>query len=253
MKKRRFRIKGGKYGGELTIGKISLEFYNYWKERDEYDLINFILSQQDFSESPQLNGEWYEVDDIEHIFGCYGGRDLFKNRSADSIFRVFEIPIDGSDNNRFDSDCLNIKPGHLYYREAYHHNNVAEDSTYFNNPDRYDENDYSPILIVHTEEKGDFGSWFVETDENGFNPKNLFVSTVETNFGVIIENVWYGKEKLKNDGMRSTDGQSTRAEVGSFGIALHKEQSCKELYTDKYLETYWLELPESENFGELLS
>ena len=242
MKKRRFRIKGGKYGGELTIGKISLEFYNYWKERDEYDLINFILNQQDFSESPPLNGEWYEVDDIEHIFGCY----------ADSVFRVFEIPIDGSDNNRFDSDCLNIKPGRLYYREAYHDNNVAEDSTYFNNPDRYDENDYSPILIVHTEEKGDFGSWFVETDENGFNPKNLLVSTVETNFGVIIENVWYGKEKLKNDGMRSTDGQSTRAEVGSFNIAQHKEYDSKELYTDKYLEEYWFEWPEHV-FGELLS
>jgi hypothetical protein len=83
---------------------------------------------------------------------------------------------------------------------------VAENSTYFNNPDRYDENNYSPILIVHTEAKGDFGSWFVETDENGFNPKNLLVSTVETKFDVIVENVWYGKEKLKNDGMRSTDG-----------------------------------------------
>ena len=43
---------------------------------------------------------------------------------------------------------------------------MAENSTYFNNPDGYDENNYYPILIVHTEAKGDFGSWFVETDEN---------------------------------------------------------------------------------------
>ena len=129
---------------------------------------------------------------------------------------------------------------------------MAENSTYFNNPDGYDENNYSPILIVHTEEKGDFGSWFVETDENGFNPKNLLVSTLETKFGVIVENVWYGKEKLKNDGMRSADGQSTRAEVGCFDLTQHKGYYSKELYTDKYLEEYWLEWPEYI-FGELLS
>jgi hypothetical protein len=52
--------------------------------------------------------------------------------------------------------------------------------------------------------------------------------------------------------MRSTDGQSTRAEVGCFDLAQHKGYSSKELYTDKYLEEYWLEWPKYI-FGELLS
>ena len=225
MKKRRFRIEGGKYGGELTIGKISPEFFDYWKEKDEGDLIDFIVNQEDYPESPQLDGEWYEVDDIEHVYGCY----------ADAIFHVTEVPIDGSDDDRFDSDCLNIEPDWLYGREAYHDNDLTEQN---------DENNFSAILIVHTGEKGDLGSWFVETDENGFNPKKLLVSVLETNFGEIIEDVWYGKEKLENDGMHGTDGKSTRAEVG--WIDLKRGHDNKNVYTDKYLEEegYWADWEE---------
>ncbi|MDA9808787.1 hypothetical protein N9C59_00565 [Flavobacteriales bacterium] len=43
---------------------------------------------------------------------------------------------------------------------------MAENSTYFNNPDGYDENNYSPILIVHTEEKGDFGTLVYQNAQN---------------------------------------------------------------------------------------
>ena len=40
MPKRKFLVDTGRYGGELSIGKVDKEFVEYWRGKDEADLID---------------------------------------------------------------------------------------------------------------------------------------------------------------------------------------------------------------------
>ena len=89
-------------------------------------------------------------------------------------------------------------------------------------------------MLFHNIDKGDFGSWFIGTDENGFDSSKLSYSQVETELGAFIERVWYDKEELtKYDENASSSPKDTTSTVGWLNM---KYRDSAEKYTDEYID-----------------
>ena len=83
MAKRKFRIEGGNYGGELVIGEVSNEFVAKAITLDQSDLVDAVLQSDDWTGEdldeneehpdpealPKPTEDYYmwECDDIEHL------------------------------------------------------------------------------------------------------------------------------------------------------------------------------------------
>ena len=214
MAKFRYRIEGGRYGGECAIGSVSEEFVNYWAPKIEEDgaYEEFIphvlaLSEWDddddldpnspsiFEDSNEIEG-WYAVDDLEHINAAY----------ADGGFSVYSVPTDGSDDYSFeDEDWVECDGYWLKGREGGYISTDYEGET----PEGC-----TPVMVFMSSEKGQFGVWFVDSDEP-FDPKKLVMSVNETHMGEFVEDVWYDKELLDADfDYCDTMGKSYEAAVG---------------------------------------
>ena len=101
---------------------------------------------------------------------------------------------------------------------------------------------YSPVLLVHTSEKGNFGCVFVETlNGDNFEPEKFSYGVCENNYSEFIDKCFYVKKSLEIDTDFSDSSSSSsgdHAMVGYLDTTYHKP---KEYYTDEYLEKekYW--------------
>ena len=90
MAKYRYRIDGGRYGGECAVGTVSEDFAQYWTPKIEEDgahscgSLTHVLALSEWdddvgldSDSPDIFEDgneipgWYEVDDKEHINAAF--------------------------------------------------------------------------------------------------------------------------------------------------------------------------------------
>jgi len=232
MNTRKFRVCGKRYGGELTIGIVSADFVRYWKDKDESDLINHItgLEWQDDdvdTESPYIfddkdivfNG-CCEIDDILHIIGYY----------SDCNFFVSEI-TGKTDDWEYDENEKEFEPYILLGREYY--SDVEEPI------DPPDDSDYVPVLVWFSSEKGNFGTWFVETDGEDFDASKFDVSIIETNLAEIIDCAWYDKKELEtNYDAADSMGKGYYAQVGWMN---QKWIDHWENYSEEMLNDFWKE------------
>ena len=106
MAKYRYRIEGGRYGGELAVGSVTNQFVEYWapiiEEEGAYEsFIPHVLALSEWDDDEDLNRDapaifedsnelegWYACDDIEHINNAY----------ADGGFYISSVPTDESDD-----------------------------------------------------------------------------------------------------------------------------------------------------------
>lgn len=64
-------IRIGGYGGEYTIGTLTQEQANYWREKDDDELYQHITDREEFDgDSEHYIGLWHDVDNVIHVFGC---------------------------------------------------------------------------------------------------------------------------------------------------------------------------------------
>jgi hypothetical protein len=227
--KRRFRIEGGRYGGETTVGTVSEEFVEHCAGMDQDELVEYVLSCDEWNEEERddsLPGlettAWYETDDFEHLNHCY----------SDSEWTVYEVPADGSDDGSWDNVVWEGEARHLYGRECYHTDANEEEK-----PE--DMEGIVPILAFHSSEKGSFASYFLDLEGEEFDPEKLAFSTVEMNLAEIVENVYYNKQDLEaNYDWNDTTGKAYYASVGYMNTKWH---DSADQYTDEYLEEngYW--------------
>jgi len=207
--KRRFRIDTGAYGGELVVGTVDEEFVKHFVEEGEGELIDHLHSlewDEDVNKDLPKPFEdfycWNETDDIEHCNGPY----------SDTEWYWTEVPADESDDWNDDVDGKEFKPWHLYDRETYHDDN----------DEAKEKHKVTPVLVYHTGEKGGFGSWFVETEGEDFDPLQVSYSTVATNVAEIVEDVWYSKEQLDhNMDWCDTRGKGDDVKVGWMNVDWH--------------------------------
>lgn len=246
MLMRKFVVRGGRYGGELTIGRVSKEFVEYWspkvEEDGDGDLINHVVNL-DYDDADEIDPNsppiffsgnvddvvvedtaWYNIDDIEHLNAYY----------ADSGFYVTELDSEDQEIG----DEVEVKPITLYGREAYNDTAMPEPTEYLSQEDI---DNYIPVLVFHSGEKGSFGQWIIET-ENDFDPYKLTFSIVETNLGEFVERVWYDKQELDCDfDWCDSMGKGYYAQVGYMNPKWH---DSADKYTEEYLEDngFWDDL-----------
>ena len=218
-KKRKFKITVNEFraeGGELVIGTVSVEFVEYWQERNENELIEHLESIADGEEgdanSPPMregkNFPWNECEDVEHTLSPY-------IPSSENGFKVEEINATG--------DVINEKQvtdAVIVYGRERHIDQINMDEE---NPD----NDVS-LLISLRGERGlnETNSWLVETDGEDFNPKKLAYGVLETSVGEFLDSVFYDKKELVVDDEGGTQGTSHRvALVGVTSSSWIKEES----------------------------
>jgi len=223
MAKFRYRIEAGNYGGELTIGEVSADFVEYWKHEEQEDLIDQVVSFDDYSDDPEdaledpdappmLDSYWHDIDDLEHQNGCY----------ADGSWTITPVPADGSDDWAYD-DSFEVEPTHMYSRECYSSDEIDEEY----------EDQTVPVLAFHSSEKGSFACWFLDTDEE-FDAEKLRFGSCESDLADLVETVYYGKEELEsNYDYNDTTGKAYYARVGYVNRKWHDQLSY---YTVEQLE-----------------
>jgi len=240
MAKFKYRIEGGRYGGELAVGSVTDDFVKYWAPiiEDEGTYETFIphvlcLSEWDddedidkdspaiFEDTNEIEG-WYGVDDLEHINAAY----------ADGGFFVSNI-TDEKDEYAYDENELEVEGHCLKGREGAYISTDTEGET----PEGC-----TPVMLFHSAEKGGFASWFVESNEP-FDPDKLVYSIVETYLGEFIEDVWYDKTLLEaNYDFNDTTGKSYEAAVGWITDKWRDEYKDPE---EEDLSEYWEEHEEN--------
>jgi hypothetical protein len=138
------------------------------------------------SNSPSLPYvDWFENDDIEHLFGSYADSWIFVNDENQ------ENPIQIAEQT-----CL-------LDREHYMETEIPEE----------EKEDYIPVLMVHSHEKGCFGGCEIETDN--FDLNKLWFYILQSNACDIVTKILYdGKEIEFNDEDLCTDGKSMNVSVG---------------------------------------
>lgn len=224
MAKFRYRIEAGNYGGELCVGEVPAEFVEYWKHEEQEDLIDAVISFDDYSDDepedalkdpdapPMLDSYWHDIDDLEHQNGCY----------SDGSWSITPVPTDGSDDWAYE-DSFEVEPTHMYSRECYSSDEIDEEY----------EDQTVPVLAFHSSEKGSFACWFLDTDEP-FDAEKLRFGSCESDLADLVETVYYGKEELEsNYDYNDTTGKAYYAHVGYVNKKWHDQLGY---YTPEQLE-----------------
>ena len=243
MAKYRYRIEGGRYGGEAVLGTVNPAFASYYADKQD-EVVDAVLEAEDIDMSeeeqsdvlldpegipyPAIPGEdfyMWENDDLEHINSAY----------ADGGFTVYEVPTDGSDDYDYDKEVYDGEAILVYGREGGYFSD--EEPELVNEKDE-DGNKYVPVLMFHSSEKGSFGAYFVDTDEP-FDEFKLGYGIVETNLAEFIDAVYYDKEEIDCDyDYNDTTGKSYDAQVGWLNIKWHDSMENIEKNMEEYWEEY---------------
>lgn len=231
MSKRLFRIDGSRWGGEFVVGKVTEEFVDYWYDRED-ELCEHVwgLEFGDDEEgvdpdSPPIIEDmenynaWYELDDFEHNSNCIIGDEF-------TVTEVTGKTPDDMEAWEYSEDHVEFLPNHLYSREIY-----------FEAKDDVPEKERIPAIIFHSSEKGSFGSWFVETNGEDFDPSKVAVVVMETEMGEFIEELYYDKQSIEcNYDYCDSRGKGTFAKVGYMNKSYYDSQ---DKITEKFLKEAW--------------
>ena len=248
MAKYRYRIEGGRYGGELVFGEVNPAFASHYAGSDEQELIDAVLEADqmgwgsdeepddalldpDVPPSPGVDGEYFnmwENDGFEHLNSPY----------SDGGFIVYEVPADGSDDWDHEKEVYEGEAIFVYGREGAL---FGSDEPEVINEEDEKGNKYVPVLAFHSSEKGSFACWFVDTDEP-FDEFKLGYGVVETNLCELVDAVYYNKEELEaNYDYNDTTGKSYGADVGWLNIKWHDSQEN----IAENMEEYWQEFDDN--------
>jgi len=216
-----FRLHGQRYGGELTIGKVSQKFYDHFKDKDPHDLQEKAFDYDNEMGPSFLNEDdeiyWHDIDDIEHMSGCW----------IDCELRVVEInendeEIDDTEFYMDLDDCLQV-----YSRECYLDTHLDT------------EEEGEPAVTYFSAEKGEF--WYADVKCEEFNPSKVMFGGVETDLANLVESIAYNGKELEMiyDDYSST-GKGFEAKLGMYNPKWHEqidsydiETVIKEEYADE--------------------
>ena len=223
------------------VGNVSVDFSQYWKSKQE-DLVSYLISDgEDGDEegnSPPLSLDsqgdpvqmpWNEIDNLEHTYGPY----------ADSSFHFVEIKLatgasfgelgpewtDGRDHPHNEAMFEKVgeeKEGE-YFQRVYSREAYSVTPTYLKRLNKQPE---EAILTCLSQEKGDFGSLFVTTNGEDFEPCKLVIGVVETDLCELIESFWYDGQPLDIDSDECfASGKGFSAKTGFYQTDAHDKAS----------------------------
>lgn len=186
--KKKFEIHLSGYGGEIALGRITKEQYDFWKDRE--DLEEHANDWDDEMEIPEemrlfSNGSWYECDDLVHENGCEFSNACWVTVYDEDNNEVFSCPLDYQEleNKGVYVDGM----ANDEYR-------VGWDS------------DAKHYFLGQNFEKGTFQTYSVEDFK--FDPAKLNFRINDVEGWVLVTGVSYMSEELDDTGGYSTTGKS---------------------------------------------
>lgn len=193
--KKKFEIHLTGYGGEIVLGRITKEQYEFWKNRD--DLEEFANDWDDEYKIPEemkfiSNGNWYECDDLIHENGCEFSNACWITVYDENNNEIFNCPLDYTDlENRgvFMEGALQDE-----YRIEW-----DSDAKYY--------------FLGQNFEKGTFQTY--EIEDYKFDPAKLNFRINDIEGWVLVTGVSYKSEELDDTGGYSTTGKSCEYRVFS--------------------------------------
>jgi hypothetical protein len=203
MSKKVYNIRGSRYGGEVTIGKVSQEFCDYWKNMEQEELESYIIDgwedNEDASIPSMIDGEdryWHDLDDILHFYGSH----------ADAPLTL--IDTDTEEEREVEHQFLWGREGGFFDTEEPDWDNLHKDMS---------KEDFVPVIACISQEKGWLTTWVLELEEGEeFDEKKLSAGILETNFGEFIEKLYYDGKELEDEGCGSSDGKGFIVNLGWF-------------------------------------
>lgn len=184
------------YGGEIVIGRISEEAYDYWEGRD--DLENFVTSwdEEEFQEVPAdarfcTDGAWHDVDDICHESGC---------EASDCCWIQVYDDLEGQDlwESTLDLDALTAKG--------------VDTSRHWHCRPEEDEPDGTHVFMAQNFEKGTFFSGTIRITQP-FDHKKLSISWNDCDGWRLISGVEYDGQEVEGYDGYSTTGKGMEVRV----------------------------------------
>ena len=193
--KKKFEISLQGYGGEIAIGAISKEQYEFWKDRDDLEEFAYDWDgEMDIPDEMKMfdPGDWYSCDNIAHENGCEfsdycmiyvhdeEGNEVFSSPLSYSALEERGIYVEGmaSDELRVGWDTE-----HKYY------------------------------FLGQNFEKGCFQTY--EVEDYKFDPAKLNFRINDIEGWTIVTGVSYMSEELDDTGGYSTTGKSCEYRVYS--------------------------------------
>lgn len=180
-----YRVELQGYGGEIVMGTVSREFYDYIQD-NEYEINDFAWGDcDDYDDVPDGGvspGSWHDCDNLAHAFGV----------EMDGTCRV--VVYDENDDEAW--SCY-LDMGELEEAEV----ELAfgpQDETYASNQD-----EGTCVYVGQSFEKGTF--FIADLDlTQPFDPKKLKLTYEDIDGWVICSNVAYNGEELENQGGDTT-------------------------------------------------
>ena len=215
--KRYYRITMSGYGGELVYGAISKEAYDWWVEKDEELLENYVHEddeealqnmgvpvEADFRHDDGYHSQWYEVDTVEHDNGvAFDNAHICVEQveddtwNAKSIKEVFDGTLE---------DFINKTNKGEFDKGPAVGGNIGFVQNEFDTKEPY-------LFYGMSVEKGSFFDGMVVTNGTEFNPRLLsFSATDYPNGDNIIGSLTYNGEDVDNNG-GDTRGKAMYFEV----------------------------------------
>jgi len=192
---RYFRVYTGRYGGELTVGKISDEEFERFNGEDSETII------EEFSDWDRET-PWHEIDDLEHLNAPYSDCDYY-------------VQEETADGDWIGPQLGPFQYNHLYGREVYCSPWNGKD------PEEEARQEKVNVLQFFSEEKGGFGDLLIETEED-FDPSKLRIGVAETELAMLIDSYYYNKVQIEPDyDSCDTIGKGYHAFIGTMYTKWH--------------------------------
>lgn len=196
----KYRIEIGGRGGEIVIGTVNREFYDFFKNNDEIDFDEYAWNWDFFEEHdveidenirPFEPGEWFDRDDICHHTGP---------SVEDSYISV----LDENENVIYDALTLeaftDLGTDVEQTEEAYPQETLNDGDTYF---------------IGQSFEKGHFLSF--ECEDEAFDPKKLVITYGDYDGWELITGAVYNGSPLEDLGDLVTSGKGSEFQLIAVG------------------------------------
>lgn len=169
------------YGGELVVGTITREQYVYWSMQDESELESHVLGDSELDEVDESLhlGEWYDLDNIEHLNGASYDETTQIIIEDDQGKDILSVPITHFEN----AGSINWESGF-----------DAEES------------EYEFAFMAYSAEKGCFGGLIVP--DNNFDPKKLSFTVRQVDGIRIVDGMYYDHPDAVDSDEYSTSGKN---------------------------------------------
>lgn len=176
---RTYRIELRGYGGEIVVGKISREAYD-WFTDNEIDPNDYAWGDaDDYEDIPEglfYPGEWHECDNLAHAWGVEFSEENLLTVYDENQNEIYEKPL----SYELEEDGVELSFG-------------AHDEIYASNYEG------ECVYVGQSFEKGQFFAADIALTQP-FDPSKLSIEYEDIDGWTIVSSVSYNGEELTNDG-----------------------------------------------------